>query len=108
MSKFRSRYKAPLLVFLFIFTIFFPGLPIFIGLTSLKKNIEQSIPFEYWNFTILMPLLLLVFLGLTIKFFTKNYFKVIITENEIIIGKRKIKIDEIKKIAIREKAISTF
>jgi hypothetical protein len=101
MSTFRSTFKLALIALIPCVLLFY-GFFIFIFSHIIKENIEQESAFKEWK----PVFLLLLFLGLlifTLKHFFKYFFNVIISEKEIIIGKRQIRYEEIRHISVREK-----
>ncbi len=100
----------------FNYKLYFVGLlvlliPIFFGTMGtwiLIKNIANGETFKEWGFTILMPTICISFIFASIRHFYTLSPKVIITDNEVIIGGQKLRINEIKLVSVRGKSDDSF
>jgi hypothetical protein len=78
------------------------------GTWILIKNIVSGEVLNEWGFTIIMPGVCLLFIIFSIRHFYKLSPKVIITGTEIIIGRKRINLDQITIVSVRSKTLDNF
>lgn len=107
MIKFESRFNfnyfliAPL-------ALAVPILITSIGVLGLLENIQSGEIYKDWGFTLVTPLLCISLVVATVYHFYTLSPRIVITKREIVIGKNRISMDQIKQITVRGKSRSKY
>jgi len=107
MRKLESRFNYKY-YFLGLLVLFVPILLGTMGAWVLIENISKGEAFKEWGFTIAMPVVCLLFIFATIMHFYRLSPRIIITNTDLTIGKKKIDFSEIKIISVRAKSSENF
>lgn len=85
-----------------------PAFLVTLGCLEFLNNVKDDDVFKNLGFTILMPGLNVVLITYTIRHFYQLSRKIVITQDEVFIGRTRISLDQMKHISVREKAMQQY
>lgn len=78
------------------------------GTWILIKNINNGETFKEWGFTIVMPVVCISFIIASVRHFYRLSPRIIITDNEITIGRKRLSINDVRFVSVRGKTDDSF